>query len=79
MQLIQIGNSMGVRIPKPIIKQAGLDIGEIEMKLREDGILLTPSKQKRAGWSDVAKMQNLQEKEELFKGNNNFDNEHWKW
>ena len=80
MQLIQIGNSMGVRIPKPIIQQAGLDSGELTMHLVEEGLLLTVAKPKRAGWEETAKMQTILNKEELpFKGGNDFDKEDWKW
>ena len=38
-KIIKIGNSQGVRIPKPIIEQSGLD-GEIELLLKNDKIIL---------------------------------------
>jgi len=42
--LTKIGNSQGVRIPKPIIKQANLENTEIEFEVTKDGLLLKPVK-----------------------------------
>lgn len=53
--LTKIGNSQGIRIPKPIIKQAGLEGKEIEFEVVEDGLLLRPVKKNRQKWAeDVA-------------------------
>lgn len=41
-KLIQIGNSMGIRIPKSLIKQFDLDKGEIELSVEKDGIMIKP-------------------------------------
>ena len=49
-QLIKIGNSQGLRIPKPIIEQAHLAGKELELKVVDNGLLITPSKQARKGW-----------------------------
>jgi antitoxin MazE len=38
-KLIRIGNSQGVRIPKPLIEESGLT-DEIEMILRDNEIVL---------------------------------------
>ena len=49
--LTKIGNSQGVRIPKPIIKQARLENVEIEFELTKDGLLLKPvQKDLRRNW-----------------------------
>ncbi len=49
-QLIKIGNSQGIRIPKPIIEQAHLVGKELELKVVDKGLLINPSKQAREGW-----------------------------
>ncbi|MBE2197581.1 MAG: AbrB/MazE/SpoVT family DNA-binding domain-containing protein [Anaerolinea sp.] len=41
-QLIRIGNSQGVRIPKALIQQAGLEEAELEFSLVEEGLLIKP-------------------------------------
>ena len=49
--LTKIGNSHGVRIPKPIIKQANLENTEIEFEVTKDGLLLKPVKKSiRKNW-----------------------------
>jgi antitoxin MazE len=48
--LIKIGNSQGIRIPKPLIKQAHLEGKELDIKIVNQGILVTPSKKPREGW-----------------------------
>lgn len=50
--LIPIGNSQGIRIPKPIIKQAHLENSELEFIVVEQGLLIVPvHKHKREEWA----------------------------
>lgn len=53
--LITIGNSQGIRIPKPIIKQAHLEDTELEFVIVEEGLLIKPVvKMNRESWvSDI--------------------------
>ena len=53
--LIAIGNSQGIRIPKPIIKQAHLEDSELELIIVEEGLLIKPvGKTNRESWvSDI--------------------------
>jgi antitoxin MazE len=49
--LIKIGNSQGVRIPKALIQQAGLEEMELEFQLVEEGLLIKPIGQRpRQDW-----------------------------
>ncbi len=41
-RLIAIGNSYGIRLPKSIIKQFDLDKSDLEIIVKEEGILITP-------------------------------------
>jgi len=52
--LIAIGNSRGVRIPKPLIEQCGLE-GEIEMAVRRDEIIIRSVRHPREGWAEDCK------------------------
>lgn len=47
--LISIGNSRGVRIPKPFIEQCGL-AEQVEMDVRDRMILIHSPRQPRSGW-----------------------------
>ncbi|MDC0198016.1 AbrB/MazE/SpoVT family DNA-binding domain-containing protein [Candidatus Thioglobus sp.] len=49
-KIIQIGNSQGIRIPKPIIALAKLDDKELEFVVMDSGLLITPEKEVRVGW-----------------------------
>jgi len=53
--LIAIGNSQGIRIPKPIIKQAHLENRELELVIVENGLLIKPLEEHhRESWvSDI--------------------------
>jgi len=54
--LTKIGNSQGVRIPKPIIKQANLENSEIEFEVTQNGLLLKPVKKSiRQNWEENIK------------------------
>lgn len=52
IKLIKIGNSMGIRLPKVIIKECNFS-GEAEMTVQDGGILLTPTGVSRALWRDL--------------------------
>ena len=49
-KIIQIGNSQGIRIPKPIIELANLGDKELEFVVMDTGLLITPEKKVRVGW-----------------------------
>jgi len=48
--LVKIGNSQGIRIPKPLILQAHLEGKELDIQVVNQGILVTPSRKPREGW-----------------------------
>jgi antitoxin MazE len=48
--LIKIGNSQGIRIPKPLIEQAELEGKDLQLQVVEGGLLITPKKAAREGW-----------------------------
>jgi antitoxin MazE len=51
--LTQIGNSQGIRIPKPLIAQAHLDNVQIDLEVVENGLLLKPIlTSRRENWKD---------------------------
>lgn len=48
-KIIRIGNSQGVRIPKPLIEESGIT-EEIEMILRDNEIVLRSAETTRKDW-----------------------------
>ena len=47
--LIAIGNSRGIRIPKPLIEQCGL-ADEVELDVRDKSIVIHSPRKPREGW-----------------------------
>lgn len=54
--LRKMGNSSGVIIPKPILSEIGMRVGDpVELSVEGDKITLTPSKKHpREGWEEDA-------------------------
>ena len=79
-RLVRIGNSQGVRIPKPLLEQAGLE-GDVRLRVVPTGILIEATEQPRAGWTDAARL--LRERGEggLLDEpvSTRFDDEEWTW
>ena len=51
--LTQIGNSQGIRIPKPLIAQAHLENVQIDLEVVENGLLIKPIlTSRRKNWKD---------------------------
>ncbi len=52
-RLVRIGNSRGIRLPKPVIEEAGLS-DEVELRVRPGAIVIAPAVGPRAGWAEAA-------------------------
>ncbi|WP_445665602.1 AbrB/MazE/SpoVT family DNA-binding domain-containing protein [Fodinibius sp. AD559] len=82
-KLIRIGNSQGVRIPKPIIKEIGLS-GEIEMILKDNKIILRSAEQTRKGWDNAFKKMAEENDDQLIdkegvEAPSQWDKTEWTW
>ena len=51
-KIIQIGNSQGIRIPKPIIALSELEDKDLEFVVMDSGLLITAQKKVRVGWEN---------------------------
>ena len=49
-KIVKIGNSQGVRIPKPLISLANLENQELDFIVLDSGLLITSEKKSRVGW-----------------------------
>ena len=54
--LIKIGNSQGIRIPKPLVEQAQLENRELSLEVTQEGLLIKPSKQPRQDWPEKIRL-----------------------
>jgi antitoxin MazE len=52
-KLVRIGNSRGIRLPKPFIEQAGLD-EDVQLEVHGNTVVIRPLSGARAGWAAAA-------------------------
>jgi antitoxin MazE len=80
LELTRIGNSRGIRIPKPLIAQCGLgDV--VEVRVTPEGLVIAPHRAPREGWKETFATSRSGEREMLLDGvpPNAFDDEEWTW
>ena len=79
-QIIQIGNSQGIRIPKVLLEDSHIT-GEVDLELHPDGILIRNARQPRAGWDEQFKLMAENEDYELTGGDTStkFEKKEWQW
>ncbi len=80
-EIVRIGNSRGIRIPKPIIKQCGF--GEsVELRVEKDRLIVSPERAPREGWEEAFRAASSSAEDELLLqgvGPSEFDRKEWKW
>lgn len=80
-RIVQIGNSRGVRIPKHLLEQTGLN-GEVEIHATKNGLVITSPKKPRDGWAEAARdLASAGEDELVDEGGpaTKFDEGQWEW
>lgn len=78
-RIVRIGNSQGIRIPKPLLEEAGLP-DEVDLRAEAGRIVISPATVPRAGWAKAA-AQAAAEAERLLDEPvpTRFDREEWTW
>ena len=83
--LTKIGNSQGIRIPKPLIQQAHLENVNLELEVLENGLLIKPvNNTGRDTWIEniekvISKHKSLQDEGLLEDLLNDNDLEEYEW
>lgn len=80
-ELVRIGNSRGIRIPKPIIEQCRLG-DTVELRIEQDRLLIFPHRAPRQGWDEAFHAAGTAEGDKLLLESlpaNRFDREEWQW
>ena len=79
-QLIKVGNSRGVRIPKPLIQETGLT-DDVKIHVEGGSIIISPVKSVRAGWGDAFNKMHVNNDDVLIDKNSrsSWDDEEWEW
>ncbi len=79
VSIIQIGNSQGLRIPKPILEQCGFN-GEVELEVHNSELIIKRATCPRQNWGKAfqAMSQNGDDQPIEF-AQNQWDREEWEW
>lgn len=80
-KIVAIGNSQGIRIPKPLLEEAELSQGEeVDLRLTPEGLVIERVSNRRRGWSDAAAQLALSSApdDDPFVPTE-FDEEDWEW
>jgi antitoxin MazE len=78
-QIIQIGNSQGIRIPKVLLEESRIS-GDVDLELHPDGILIRKALRPRAGWEDAFKKMAENDEDELDGAEiGDFERKEWPW
>ncbi len=81
-KIVRIGNSQGVRIPKPLLERSGLG-EDVEIEAEGDQIVIRPIRRPREGWSEVFQAMAHAGDDQLIDGHlrnhSNFDEAEWSW
>jgi len=77
--IIQIGNSQGLRIPKPILRQCGFN-GEVELEVHNKELIIKSASHSRQNWEKAFKTMAKNEDDQLLTfAQNQWDEEEWEW
>lgn len=78
-QIIQIGNSQGIRIPKTLLEETRMS-GEVELEAHPDGILIRNIRKPRSGWHEAFRvLSDLEDDVSLDARPTRFDQKEWQW
>lgn len=80
-ELVRIGNSRGIRIPKPLIEHCGFG-NAVEIRVERDRLIISPERHPRQSWGEAFRASGPAAADELmleFDGSNEFDREEWRW
>ena len=79
-RLVRIGNSKGIRLPKPILEQTRLT-EDVVLQVRDRSIIVSPARRPREAWADAAKRLRAETRGGLLDPSRptRFDQEEWEW
>jgi antitoxin MazE len=81
LNIIQIGNSQGIRLPKVLIEACGFR-NSVEVKLEDGHLVLFPSSSSREGWDKAFQKMHARQDDELIDQETlelESDDQDWVW
>ena len=81
-RVVKIGNSQGIRIPKPILEQTGI-MEDVELEVEKNQIIIRPISNPRVAWDLAFKTMAENNDDVLINGteniSNSWDEKEWQW
>jgi antitoxin MazE len=80
--IVRIGNSRGIRLPKPVIEQCGFG-DEVEMEVHRHELVIRSTSRPREGWASAFERMHEHGDDELLQRvaepGPTWDEEQWEW
>ncbi len=81
-RIVKIGNSKGIRIPKPLLRELGLH-SEVEITVQDGALVIRPVRKARTGWENAFLEMAARGDDQLLDGemiqDHSWDEREWKW
>jgi len=81
-KIVKIGNSQGIRIPKPLIAQTGIQ-GEVDISVEENRLVIAPAGHPRVNWGAAFRAMALRGDDSLLDDGEPtgsvWDEKEWEW
>jgi antitoxin MazE len=79
-RIVRIGNSRGIRIPKPLIEQTGLG-DDVEIVVHGNALVISPVARPRAGWNESFRAMGDHGDDQLLDETRptRWDGDEWQW
>ena len=81
LKLVRVGNSKGIRIPKPLIEQCGFG-DTVEVSVKDGCVVIAAERKPRQGWEEAFRSAGLPNDDEILLAGvtpNEFDRDEWQW
>jgi len=81
-RIVKIGNSQGIRIPKPLLEQTGI-MDDVELEVDQNQIIIRPVSNPRSGWDDAFRAMADRSDDKIIDEAENishsWDDDEWQW
>ena len=82
-RIVKIGNSQGIRIPKILLEQSGLQ-EEVEIEVENNQLIIRSKRNIREGWDNAFRLMAVKDDDQLLDKNSlanqsSWDSQEWEW
>jgi antitoxin MazE len=79
-RLVKIGNSQGIRIPKPLLEQSGI-CEDLEIEVQDNYLIIRAAPKSRIGWDEAFAVMAEQHDDTILDNETTteWDQVEWKW